>query len=160
MFLPLTSLDLSYCGVDASGCPAIRTLKTLWVWETKVLLAGAGHPFPLISQDAVSLESLWMNKCRLIDVAGTGHLHIGAPRLRSMNLCDIAFVTDSKTCSLEGPEGLPPSLLSAELESSTAHETDKPRYLAAALYFGNCWWLGRCKRINQMTLSSVPTLSA
>jgi hypothetical protein len=51
-------LSFCLCTLDAAGCPAIPTLTSLRVEQCRVLLSGAGHPFPLVSREAHSLEVL------------------------------------------------------------------------------------------------------
>jgi hypothetical protein len=134
-FPSLRSVTLCKCTLDASGCPAIPTLSHILIMQSEVLLSRAGHPFPWISQDAERLSSLHLSNCELVDVAGTGQLHIDAPHLSHITFTIVGFRTCSTTCSLAGPQGVAPSLLNATLETpEEENKGQKNRYALADRY--------------------------
>jgi hypothetical protein len=116
LFPFLRRLNIFCCTVDASHCPVIGTLASIFIMKSKVLLSREGHPFPWVSRDAHSLTGIDLTNCELVDVAGTGCLHIDAPELVYLTLSKIRFQSRSKTCSLVGPDGLSPRLLTAKVE--------------------------------------------
>jgi hypothetical protein len=152
VFPCLTRLELHDCVLDASACPPIRTLTFLGVYDSKVLLAGAGHPFPLVSWAALSLRLLFMENCEVIDVAGTGQLHIDAPWLCFLQLSAINFHTSSKTCSLAGPHGVSRFLWSATVEDVTVWQHNV-RYARAAPTNRFCF-------VERLAMSSVCSVHA
>jgi hypothetical protein len=140
-FLSLKILTLQKCTLDASGCPAIPTLGSLLLMDCKVLLNGAGHPFPWISQDAQCLHTLHLSRCEVVDLAGTGQVHIDAPQLWSVSLWSVSFCTRSHVCSLAGPQGVTPRLLSASVDSPILGEArrydQEESVIAGVLWYTN-----------------------